>query len=83
MNQTFSKIKKNIHSALCNDFDLPRAMEQIISLIDITTEYIDGEKIHAKLVQNIYDKIINLLGIFGLKYKDVFYCEKSSDYDKE
>jgi cysteinyl-tRNA synthetase len=82
MNQTFSKIKKNIHSALCNDIDLSGAMEQIINLLDIIREYINGEKFHAKLVENIYDKILNLLKIFGLKYKDVFYCEKNLDDDK-
>ncbi|CAF1378956.1 unnamed protein product [Rotaria sordida] len=82
MNQTFSKTKKNIHSALCNDIDLSGAMQWIISLIDITTEYINGEKIHVKLVQNVYDKIINLLKIFGLNYPDVFYCKKNLDDDK-
>ncbi|CAF1452432.1 unnamed protein product [Rotaria sordida] len=72
----------NIVSALCNDIDLSGAMQWIISLIDITTEYINGEKIHVKLVQNVYDKIINLLKIFGLNYPDVFYCKKNLDDDK-
>jgi len=72
MNKQFSEIKKNINIALCNNIDLSDAMKQIMILITSTTEYIDGDHIHAKLIENIYDFIINLLTIFGFKSEDLF-----------
>ncbi|CAF4047878.1 unnamed protein product [Rotaria sp. Silwood2] len=76
MNQEFSEIKKKIYIALCDGIDLPGAMEQIMNLMTITEEYTKMEKIHVKLIENIYDFIMNLLKIFGLKYEDVFHCNE-------
>jgi hypothetical protein len=65
-------MKKNINIALCNNIDLPDVIKQIMILITSTTEYIDGEHIHTKLIENIYYFIINLLTIFGFTREDLF-----------
>ncbi|CAF3376738.1 unnamed protein product, partial [Rotaria sp. Silwood2] len=68
INEHFSTAEKQIHLALCDSIDTPRAMENIRQLILKTNIYISKEKaaVNCFLLRKIAAYITRLITIFGL-----------------
>jgi cysteinyl-tRNA synthetase len=68
LNERFSKIKNEIHLALCDSIDTPTVMEQIRQLVSTTNIYMNttNSVINRLLLRNIAAYITRLINIFGL-----------------
>lgn len=68
LNERFSKIKSDIHLALCDSIDTPSVMEHIRQLVSATNIYMNAPNvvINRLLLRNIAAYITRLINIFGL-----------------
>ncbi|CAF3260235.1 unnamed protein product [Rotaria sp. Silwood2] len=69
-----------IHHAFCNSIDTPSVIEQIRELLSTTNNYMNttSENVHRRLIQNIYNFIMHLFDILGLKYDLTFVDDMQS-----
>jgi cysteinyl-tRNA synthetase len=68
LNERFSKIKIEIHLALCDSIDTPTVMELIRQLVSLTNIYMNTTNVNINLLllRNISVYITSLINIFGL-----------------
>ena len=68
LNERFSKIKSDIHLALCDSIDTPSVMEHIRQLVSATNIYMNAPNatVNRLLLRNIAAYITRLINIFGL-----------------
>jgi cysteinyl-tRNA synthetase len=68
LNERMSKIKNEIHLALCDSIDTPSVMEQIRQLVSATNIYMNTSNavVNRLLLRNIAAYITRLINIFGL-----------------
>lgn len=75
--QAIAASKKEIHEALCDDFDTPRAVR---SLLDLVHEYNKRSKTGTGLasvtVQSLYKAVLGVLRVFGMSQ---FYDSSSGE----
>ncbi|CAF3038184.1 unnamed protein product, partial [Rotaria sp. Silwood2] len=78
--KSFSTAKCAIHHAFCNSIDTPSVIEQIRELLSTTNNYMNttSENVHRRLIQNIYNFIMHLFDILGLKYDLTFVDDMQS-----
>ncbi|KTW32352.1 cysteine-tRNA ligase [Pneumocystis jirovecii RU7] len=69
-----------LHSALCDNFNTPVALDVVLNLITKTNKYISQAQmdINILMITNISKWVSNILGIFGLKDNNFNVI----DYDK-
>lgn len=59
--------EQDVHAALCNSFDTPRAMQVILRLVNVTNSYLkDNKDADLAEIRAIARWITKVVGIFGL-----------------
>ena len=69
LSEELSVCKSAVHSSLCDNFDTPRAMEAIFSLVSSTNKYINrgkGDGVRVMLLLNIARYVSLICRTFGL-----------------
>ncbi|KAG5518713.1 hypothetical protein PMAC_002682 [Pneumocystis sp. 'macacae'] len=69
LHEDLYKAQESLHSALCDNFNTPAALDIILDLITKTNKYISQAQINVNIliITNISKWISNILKIFGLK----------------
>ena len=74
LNQSFLDAKKQVNDALCDNFNIPLALNVTLDLIKKTYEYVEliKDKLKIHLIYSISSFLAHIFRCFGLVYKTEF-----------
>eukprot|EP01056_Protomagalhaensia_sp_Gyna25_P000642 Protomagalhaensia_sp_Gyna_25__641@NODE_12_length_8628_cov_38_763069_g8_i0_p1_GENE_NODE_12_length_8628_cov_38_763069_g8_i0NODE_12_length_8628_cov_38_763069_g8_i0_p1_ORF_typecomplete_len640_score156_37tRNAsynt_1e/PF01406_19/1_5e128tRNAsynt_1e/PF01406_19/1_1e02tRNAsynt_1g/PF09334_11/1_8e05tRNAsynt_1g/PF09334_11/4_2e05tRNAsynt_1/PF00133_22/0_24tRNAsynt_1/PF00133_22/4_8e08DALR_2/PF09190_11/4_3e08DALR_2/PF09190_11/1_1e04tRNAsynt_1f/PF01921_18/18tRNAsynt_1f/PF01921_18/0_0016tRNAsynt_1d/PF00750_19/0_71t len=73
LHQEFAAVQRDVHEALCDNFNTPLAMDRLLNLVTAVNVYVTAKQekdLRAPLVYKVTNYIYTILKVFGLTSED-------------